>query len=198
MERNNELLIDAPHEELLPDHIASSSEIPEVDDYSIHDLKTLLAWSAPGRPFQRKSKEYFLNILIIMLLIEVILFLFSQYILMVLIIAFVFLIYALNTVAPHDFHYKVTSEGLMVEDHFFLWQELYDFYFKNQNGVTILIVGTKAWYPGELTLVLGSMHQEQVRDALLHFLPYREYVKPTFMEKSAGWLEKNFPLERHQ
>ena len=86
---------------------------------------------------------------------------------------------------------------MMVEDHFFLWEELYDFYFKRQYSEETLIVGTKAWYPGELTIVLGMMHKEQVRDILLQFLPYREYVKPTFMEKSAAWLENNFPLERN-
>jgi len=195
MEQDRKILIDSPQEELLPEHVGSENSTPDLSEYPMHELKTLLAWSAPGRPFEKKSKEYFLNILIIMLLIEVILFLFSQYVLMALVMALVFLVYALNTVAPHDFHYKVTSEGLMVEDHFFLWQELYDFYFKTQYGSTVLVVGTKAWYPGELTLVLGSLHQGQVRDVLLHFLPYREYVKPTFLEKSATWMEKNFPLE---
>jgi len=195
MEQDRKILIDSPQEELLPEHVGSENYTPDLSEYPMHELKTLLAWSAPGRPFEKKSKEYFLNILIIMLLIEVILFLFSQYVLMALVMALVFLVYALNTVAPHDFHYKVTSEGLMVEDHFFLWQELYDFYFKTQYGSTVLVVGTKAWYPGELTLVLGSLHQGQVRDVLLHFLPYREYVKPTFLEKSATWMEKNFPLE---
>lgn len=161
-----------------------------------YETKTLLSWSAPGRPFEKKGKEYFLNILIIMLLVEVILFLFSQYVLMALVLALVFLTYALNTVSPHDFHYKITSGGIMVEDHFFLWQELYDFYFKQVNGVDVLIIGTKAWYPGELTIVLGMMHVDHVRDTLLQYLPYREYVKPTFMEKSSVWLEKNFPLDR--
>lgn len=199
MDRKRELLIDSPHEKLLPEHLAQRQEEQYSDsdliDPQMYELKTLLAWSAPGRPFEKKSKEYFLNILIIMLLIEIILFLFSQYLLMVLVLAFVFLVYALNTVSPHDFHYKITTEGLMVEDHFFLWQELYDFYFKTQSGVTTLVIGTKAWYPGELTIVIGNLHQDQVRDVLLRFLPYREYVKPTFMEKSASWLEKNFPLE---
>jgi len=26
-----------------------------------HDVKTLLSWQAPGRPFKERSKEYFLN-----------------------------------------------------------------------------------------------------------------------------------------
>src|SRR3989344_3893153 len=117
MDHSEELLLPAPHEELLPAHTGDTSQ---------YVLKTLLSWSAPGRPFQKRNKEYFLNILIIMLLVEVILFLFSQYILMVLVLSLVFLSYALNTVTPHDFQYKITSEGIQVEDHFFLWQELYD------------------------------------------------------------------------
>lgn len=204
---DTEKLIEAPHEKLLPEHIASnqdsytpaSEEFQEdqyIDEYDNYQLRTFLAWSAPGRPFQKRSKEYFLTILVIMLLLEVILFLFSQYLLMVLVVAFVFLTYALNTVVPHDFHYKITSQGVMVEDHFFIWEELYDFYFKRQNGSDVLIIGTKAWYPGELTIVLGDMHKFHIRDILLEFLPYREYIKPTFMEKAAGWLEKNFPLDR--
>ncbi|HVZ58425.1 MAG TPA: hypothetical protein VG935_01590 [Patescibacteria group bacterium] len=183
-------LLPPPQEELLPEHTMNA----KTDNGN--ELKTLLAWSAPGRPFRKRNKEYFLNILIIMLLVEIILFLFSQYDLMVLVVALVFLTYALNTVPPHDFHYKITLQGIMVEDHFFLWQELYDFSFNRQNGEDVLIVGTKAWYPGELTIVLGMMHKEQVRDILLQFLPYREYVKPSFMERSAGWMEKNFPLEK--
>lgn len=131
-----------------------------------------------------------------MLLVEVILFLFSQYLLMVLVLSFVFLAYALNTTAPHDFHYKITTEGIMVEDHFFLWQELDEFYTKRQNGVDTLVIMTKTWYPGELILVLGDMHLDHVRNILLQFLPYREYIKPTFLERSASWMEKNFPLER--
>ena len=187
MDHNEELLLPAPHEELLPAHAGNTSQ---------YALKTLISWSAPGRPFQKRNKEYFFNILIIMLLVEVILFLFSQYILMVLVLSLVFLTYALNTVAPHDFLYKVTSEGIQVEDHFFLWQELYDFYLKKQGGVDVVVIGTKMWYPGELILVLGELHPEQIRDVLIQFLPYREYVKPTFMDKSAHWMEKNFPLDR--
>lgn len=191
--KNEQLDLPAPHAPLLPEH--AIDEHVKSEEYG-YRLKTLLSWSAPGRPFQKKGKEYFLNILIIMFLVEVVLFLFSQFALMALVLSLVFLAFALSIVPPHDFHYKITTEGVMVEDHFFLWQELYDFSFRKHSGEEVLILGTKAWYPGELTIVLGQMHKEQVRDTLLQFLPFREYVKPTFMEKAANWLEKNFPLDR--
>jgi hypothetical protein len=39
------------------------------------------------------------------------------------------------------------------------------------------------------------MDKEKVKNALIPYLPFREYMKPTFMEKSGDWLVKNFPLE---
>ena len=174
-------------------------EIPahiENTEYAGNSVKTLLAWQAPGRPFRKRKKEFYLSVLLIMFLIEVILFLFSEYMLMLVVVSLVFLAFALATVTPQNFHYRVSSEGITIEDHFFLWQELYDFYFKQRDGTTVLHVSTRAFIPGELTLTLGDIHKEQVKAVLLPYLPYREVIRATFMEKSANWLSHNFPLER--
>jgi hypothetical protein len=37
---------------------------------------------------------------------------------------------------------------------------------------------------------------EDIKTVLLYFLPFREHVEPTFLEKSGQWLERNFPLEK--
>lgn len=161
-----------------------------------HEVRTLLSWTAAGRPFKKRGREYFLNIIIITALVIVILLLFREYMLILLVGAFVFVSYALNAIAPHDFHYKITTEGIRIEDHVFLWQELYDFYFKRIQGAEVLHVRTRSFYPGELTLVLGEMHKEHIKTVLLPYLPYREYIKPTFMDKSGDWLSKTFPLEK--
>lgn len=159
-------------------------------------IHTLLSWHAPGRPFQTRSSAYYINMLLILGPLEIIFFLFSQYMLMLLLVALAFLYYALSTVPPHDFRYKISTEGITVEDYFFLWQELYDFYFKRINNIDCIIIRTKAYIPGELTISLGDVHREQVKTALLPYLPFREYVKPTTVEKMAEWLKKTFPLER--
>lgn len=161
-----------------------------------NEVKTILEWSAPGRPFRKRGKQYYLTSLLIMLLVEVILFLFSQYLLMLVVASLVFVAFALNTVAPSNFKYRVSSEGITVEDHFFLWQELYDFYFKKREGIDVVHIRTHSFIPGELTLTLGEIDREHVKSALLPYLPYRELVKSTFMDKSADWLTKNFPLEK--
>lgn len=160
------------------------------------DVRTLVSWSAPGRPFRKKGKQFFLSVLLLLLIFEVFLFLFSQYELMVVLLALSFLSVALSIVPPHDFHYKVTTEGVKVEDYFYIWGELYDFYFKRIDNLDILVVRTQAFLPGELKISLGNISRDHMRKILVPYLPYREFVKPTFMEKSADWLSHNFPLEK--
>jgi hypothetical protein len=161
-----------------------------------HVVETILEWTAPGRPFKKKSKQYYLTSLLIVVLVEIILFLFSQYMLMLVVLSLLFVAFSLATIAPSDFKYRISSEGVTIEDHFFLWQELYDFYFKKREGVDVVHIRTHSFIPGELTLTLGSTDREHVKSALLPYLPYRETIKPTFMEKSGDWLSKNFPLEK--
>lgn len=160
-------------------------------------VKTILSWQAPGRPFRKRSKEYFMSVLLITVLVEIVLFLFSEYMLMAAVFSLMFLAFALATVPPPNFHYKISNQGLTIEDHFYLWEELYDFYFKRRDGISIVHVRTQAVLPGELTLTLGDMDQEHVKSVLARFIPYREIVKPTFMEKSGDWLARNFPLEKN-
>jgi hypothetical protein len=115
---------------------------------------------------------------------------------MLVVLSFLFVTFTLVSITPSDFKYRISSEGITVEDHFFLWQEMYDFYFKKREGVDVVHVRTRSLIPGELTLTLGNTDREKVKSALLPYLPYREYIKPTFMEKSGDWLSRNFPLEK--
>ncbi len=159
-------------------------------------IETILEWTAPGRPFRKRGRQYYLTSLLIAFLVEIILFLFSQYLLMLVILSFLFVAFTLVTVAPSNFKYRISSEGVTIQDHFFLWQELYDFYFKKREGVDVVHIRTHSFLPGEMTLTLGEIDREHIKSALLPYLPYREIIKPTFMDKSADWLTRNFPLEK--
>ena len=173
-------------------------DLPDPSQSHPNDVKTLLSWTAPGRPFIKRGKQYYLTSLLIMILVEFILFLFGQYALMFLVISLVFVAFALSSVPPKNFHYRISTEGITIEDHFFLWQELYDFYFKKQFNIDVLHIRTHSLLPGELTITLGEVHKDHVKSVLLPFLPYREVIKKTFMEKSGDWLARNFPLEKEK
>ncbi len=168
----------------------------EVDPNYYSDVHTILAWHAPGRPFQVRTKDFFINSLLIVMALEVILFLFSQYLLMVVIFSLAFLSFALAVTPPHTLYYRVSTEGIAMDEHFYLWQELYDFYFKERNGVPVLHVRTKAYFPGELIILPGDVPKDHLKKVLLAFLPYREVVRRTATEKAADWIVRSFPLEK--
>jgi hypothetical protein len=150
----------------------------ESHDEHYSDVRTLLSWTAPGRPWRKKPREFYMSTILIFFLVEVIVFLFGQYQLMLAVGAITFLSIVLNMIPPKDFHYRISTEGVKIEDHFYIWGELYDFYFKKVE-------------------TLANISKDHVRQVLINFLPYREYVKQTFMEKSADWLTHHFPLEKN-
>ena len=165
------------------------------EDTNYHDVRSLISWTAPGRPFRKKGREFYLSCLLIFMLIEVIVFLFGQYQLMLAVGAVTFLSIVMAAVPPKDFHYRISTEGVKVEDHFYIWAELYDFYFKRIDKVDTLIVRTEALIPGELRITLGDISRDHARQVLINFLPYREVVRQSFMEKSGDWLSHNFPMD---
>src|SRR5579859_3133053 len=134
------------------------------------EIQTLFDWAAPGRPFKKRAKIFYTNVILIVLFLEIILFFFHEYMLMFVILSFLFVTFALNTVPPRNFRYKITTGGITIEDHFFLWQELYDFYFRKRfDNIEVLHIRTKAFIPGEITLTLGETDKEQIKSILLHY-----------------------------
>lgn len=162
----------------------------------IHDVKTLYEWHSVGRPFKKRGRQYYLTALLITLFVEMILFLFSQYMLMFVVLALLFVAFALAYVPPKDFYYRLSTEGITIEDRFFLWKELYDFYILKRENLETIHIRTEAFIPGELILTFHPHDREKIKKIILEYLPFREYIKPTFTDKAADWLTKNFPLEK--
>jgi|GEM_PF-1154564 len=159
-------------------------------------VKTLLSWHAPDRIHHKKGREYFINIILIILILEVLLFLFHQFTLMILLVTLGFLACSLAIMPPNILRYRISNQGIALDESFFLWKELYDFYFTQREGEDVLHIRTVEYYPGEIVLHLGQLHKDQLISTLLPFLPYRESVRKTFMEKSGDWLSRTFPLDK--
>ena len=98
----------------------TSRDENEKEEEQYVDVRTLISWTAPGRPFKKKKREFYMSVLLIFFLVELIVFLFAQFQLMLAIGAVTFLSIALSSVAPKDFHYRISTEGIKVEDHFYI------------------------------------------------------------------------------
>jgi len=162
---------------------------------SEHEVKTHLSWKALSRPYKKRKREFFLMVLFVTVCLLIILFLFKEWVLMLAVLSIAFLSLVLATTKPHEVEHKITTQGVITGEHAYLYKELYDFWFDEKDGHTILYLRTYAFFPGVLSLLVEEVSKDQVRDTLVNYIPYREVVKKTFMDKASSWLSKNFPLE---
>lgn len=159
-------------------------------------LKTLIEWDAPGRTFKKRDKEFFRTIFSLLILVVIILFFAQQFMLILAIVATAFLAYVLNTVPPEMVHHKITTQGVVTAEHTHTWKELKSFFFSEKYGAKILNVDTVNKFPGRLMLLLGSLDQAQVKDAMSKYLIYKEKAPVTWLDKATSWLSEKVPLER--
>jgi hypothetical protein len=159
-------------------------------------IKTLLTWTAASRPFRKKDRSFYTTIIVLITLISLIALLAGQIMLIGVLLAFLFLVYALNFVPPEDVEYKVSTQGVTISDHFYHWQELDSFWFTEKDHHKLLHILTRLRFPGVLMLVLSpETDQEEIKRIVARYLPFHEIAPKSLMDKWAEGLQKHFPLE---
>lgn len=167
------------------------------------EVKTLLTWHGPSRPFRQKGHLYYRTVAILAVLLILIALLAHEFLLVGTILAFIFVTYVLAFIPPSDTDYKISTQGVTIGDHFYFWHSLGAFWFKEKEGQKILLIQTGMNFPGQLMLVLGSIDpgstrvdEEEVKRVVAKFLPFHEIPQTPLMEKWAEGLQKHFPLEK--
>ncbi len=157
-------------------------------------LRDLLVWEAPARPFKKRDREYFTTIAAIVLLLAVILLFIKEWLLIGVILALMFVSYALATVPPAKVTYKITTRGVTIDDKHYSWQQLYRFWFSETWGNEILNIDTYMIFPKKLQLMLGANKQDEVQAIVEKYLSL-EKPKKSAIDKVSSWLQEKVPLE---
>lgn len=171
----------------------SDSFIPKILESG--EVKTLLSWEAPSRPFRKKDRSYYTTIVILAILLATIAFLIREFLLIGTILAFAFVTYVLAFIQPENITFKISTQGVTVGDHFYFWHELESFWYKTADGQRVLHIQTRLRYPAQLMLVLGGADEIQMTKIIARFLPYHEIPRTTIIDRWAEGLQKHFPLE---
>jgi len=159
------------------------------------EVRTLLSWEAPSRPFRKKDRSYYTTIAILVALLMLITFLLREFLLMGTLLALAFVSYVLAFVPPHNIRYRISTQGVTIGEDFYFWHFLDAFWFKEKDQAKILIIQTRFRFPGQLMLVLRDQDEEKVKKMVARFLPFVEVPYKSWMEKWAEGLQKHFPLE---
>ncbi|MCX6783837.1 MAG: hypothetical protein NT141_02095 [candidate division WWE3 bacterium] len=145
---------------------------------------TALKWSAPSRPFKKLNKKYYSTIGILVLAACLVFLAAGQFALIAVLFAVLFANYVLANVEPGIIHHEINDRGISYDGTIYLWDDLKSFGFKHKDGYTLLLVNTKAMFPGQLTLILQQIDLEEVKQVLITHLPFEERLSnPTFFEK---------------
>lgn len=162
------------------------------------EVKTLLSWDAPARPFRKRDRSYYTTIAVLVILLILIALLAREFLLIGVLLALTFVAYVLAFIPPNDVIYKISTQGITIGDHFYFWHFLDSFWFKEKEGQKVLFIQTRLRFPGQLMLVLGSQSEDQVKKIVARFLPFHEIPQTTLLDKWAEVLQKHFPLENVQ
>jgi len=153
----------------------------------------VLEWEAPSRPFKQRSRQYFSTVAILVLLISLILFFAGQFLPIAVVISVGFLAYVLSVVPPVMVKHSFSTYGVRIEGNLYYWEELGRFWFTTKYDTALLHLEVSR-FPGRLTLLLGDLPEDAMRELLSEVLLYQKPT-PTFFDKAAEWIEQKIPLE---
>lgn len=159
------------------------------------EIKTLLSWEAPSRPFRKKDRSYYTTIAILVILLVLIALLVREFLLIGVLLALAFVAYVLAFVPPHHLTYKISTQGVTIGDDFYFWHFLDSFWFQEKEGSKVLHIQTRLRFPAQLMLVLGPQDEDKVKKIVARFLPFYEVPYRSWFEKWTESLQKHFPLE---
>lgn len=153
--------------------------------------RELVTWTAPARPFKKKTRQFYVTTFAMAGIVSLILFLAEGIMPVILIISLVFLYYVLTTVRPEDIEYKVTNKGIKIGTSEIKWQNTTRFWFSERGEDILLNVGTLS-IPGKIEVVISEGIKEQLKREISAYIPFEE-VKPSTLDKVTNWFSNKLP-----
>ena len=153
--------------------------------------RDLVVWTAPGRPFKRRDRQFYVTTFAIAGIVSLILFLAEGIMPVILIISLVFLYYVLSTVQPENIEYKITTKGVKIAGKITEWQSLNRYWFTKRFENELMIFDT-VLLPGRIEFVINSGIKDRLRKEISAYIPYEE-VPPTSIDKITNWFAAKLP-----
>ncbi|HBP50814.1 MAG: hypothetical protein US68_C0007G0014 [Candidatus Shapirobacteria bacterium GW2011_GWE1_38_10] len=169
-------------------------KIPENESVDLNEEKVLFEWSAPERAYQRKTKDFWVTAVAILILVSVILIFIKEFFLIMALISVLFLAYALSSVPPGTVKNKLTNRGLYFGELRYEWAVLKRFWFKKSLSNETICFGTSLRFPQQISLVIDPKDQEKLKEIVIKRIPMLE-SSPTFVDRLTKWFAARLPLE---
>lgn len=147
--------------------------------------ETLVQWQAPARVFRGRSRNWFVGLFLLALILVIGLALLKQLTLMLAVIALAFALYALNRVEPKEIRYAIRTTGIKIGPREYYYHDLKWFWLVEEENRSVLHVSTYLSLPHLLVMVVPEEKKDEIEKALLKYLPYHEEKQRDYV----GWVE---------
>ena len=172
--------------------------MPEEHSEHHHTTDTLLEWRAAARPFKKRDRSFFLNVAALAFLIIVILFFMREFLIIGTALAVVFVAYALVAVPPPIIPYKITEKGIWIDEVFYRFSDLSEYWFESHLETVVLVVTLPQRRIGRILLVVPMDKKDSLDDLLRSRLVFREKPLKSTIDRFADWLKTKVPLEEEK
>ena len=166
----------------------------QIEEDRMKTEEDLYAWESPSRPFKKRDREFYSTIAVIVFLVSLILLFAGQFLLIAVVVSLAFVSYVLASVPPENVAHRITTHGLHTGTQFFFWEEMGRFWFTTKYKHDLLHLEI-AKFPGRAILLVDPEEKMKVRTILAKYL-VQQTPLPTFLDKSADWLQEKVPLEK--
>jgi hypothetical protein len=134
-------------------------------------LKSIYKWKAPERPFNPKSKNWYIGAFSIAIVAIILAILTETYLLVVAIIAVLVVVYAMNTVPPEIFEYEITNKGVKIANQMHLWRQIPRFWIADRGGDIFINFEALANEP-RIIILAGEGNINIIAKELVKYIDY--------------------------
>ncbi len=158
------------------------------------DERTLLAWRSAERLFKARSKEFYSTIIVLAVLMSVIMF-FIEGVMPVLVIwAFVFVVYATTKTPPAEADHELSTWGIRTGGKLYRFSGMILFWIEEKWGKSVLRVILSS-FPGQLILLINKADEEKIKKILADNQVTMQKPEPSSTDKAVKWLSEKIPLD---
>lgn len=148
-------------------------------------------WKAYSRPYIKNGFKMMGTPLVVAVLIGILLLIAMEWMLIIMLAAFVFVYYAFTAVPPEIVDYKLTAKGVKVGPHLYEWGMMARWWVEEKWEQKLLIMESTQAVLGRIAMPLGDASLETIEQILAPLLPNERPVD-TNVDKMEKWVANKF------
>jgi hypothetical protein len=156
--------------------------------------KNLFEWEQADRPYKKRDKNYWVTMIVLLILVSTIFFYMKEFMLIVALFSGLFLYYSLSAVTPENIYYRTTNRGVYYGDNRIEWALLNKFWVKQTLDSNIIYFETRLRFPHQISIIVNESDIDDLKKIISRRIPMLE-DSPEFVDKVTKWVGKKFPIE---